>query len=398
MIRMKKSRLIAIIVFTVCATLAVVFLSLYMFARVNNTILVPKSTYEQNEKIADRYEKLYKMQDLIERKGLTEVSEADQMDAVYQALAKSLDDPYTKYFTKEENKKFQNAVNQTYYGIGVELAKSRGSLIAKDVLSGSPAELAGMKAGDKILRINGKSYTSIQKAKSVISGTKEGQNLKIRWTGLRKGKTVTRTSVMQLADVKDLTVNGRMLDHKIGYLQLTSVGENSADEFAAEMKDLEAKGAKGLVIDLRGNGGGYTDQAIKIADQLLPEATITFTKTKKGEKRYYNSDEDCTKLPYVILTDGDTASAAEIITAAVKDNHGGRIIGSRTFGKGVIQSAYTFRDGSSFHLTTEEYFSPRGSRINKKGIDPDIRVSSGHSKTGADPALTRGVKTLRKAS
>jgi carboxyl-terminal processing protease len=185
-----------------------------------------------------------------------------------------------------------------------------------------------------------------------------------------------------------------VLHHNIGYIWISAFQKNTASEFQTELSAMEDRGVKGVVIDLRGNGGGYTSQGIKTADQLLPACTITSMQKNSGPRKYYNSDETCTKLKYVVLVNGETASSAEIVAAAIQDNNGGKLIGSRTFGKGVVQSEYHLDDGSAVRLTVMQYFTPDGKKINEKGIKPDITVrqESGNS----DRQLERAISELEK--
>ena len=164
------------------------------------------------------------------------------------------------------------------------------------------------------------------------------------------------------------------MDDGSGYILIKSFEEGTSEEFETELSAFEKQGVKSMIIDLRDNGGGYIDEGIKIADRLLKEGTITYMEDVNGKRKYYNSDEKATKIKYVVLVNENTASTSEILTAAIKDNKGGKIVGTKTFGKGIVQETTKFKDGSSLKLTVLRYFSPKGKVIHKKGIVPDVKV------------------------
>ena len=175
------------------------------------------------------------------------------------------------------------------------------------------------------------------------------------------------------------TVKASMLGKKTGYIRITTFGKKTGTEFMTELAAIEKKNASKLVIDLRDNGGGYIDEAVKVADAILPECTVAYTEDKNGKKRYYNSEEESTKLKYALLVNKETASASEIVAAAVKDNKGGVIIGGITYGKGLIQKEFRFDKKSVVKLSVAKYFSPNGSEINGRGVTPDYKVEKpGH--------------------
>ena len=199
------------------------------------------------------------------------------------------------------------------------------------------------------------------------------------------------------AEVTENSVDGTVLDGDIGYIRIASFAKKTAEEFKTELASMESKNVKGLIIDIRQNGGGYAEQGITIADMLLPECTITYMEDKQGKKKYYNSDESSTDLPYVLLVDENTASTSEILAAAVQDNKGGKLIGETTFGKGIVQVEYSFEDGSALKLTTHQYFSPNGKKIHKKGVKPDVVVKYDIG-SGKDAQLARAKKILKSSA
>jgi carboxyl-terminal processing protease len=390
MIKIKKSRFVIIIVCTVMATLLAVGAGFFVFAKANDVTLVNATKYSKMEKIANRYSKLYALQNEINQNGLWKISQTKQMNAIYKGLFNSLGDQYSEYMTKAEAKKWDSYVNGTFYGIGVSFSKNdKGDFVVLKVFQDSPAEAAGLKKGDQILKVNGKTYKSADALGKAIRG-KEGTKveLSIKRSGTTKNVSITR------GEVTENSVYSSVLKGKIGYIWISSFSQNTADEFKTELKSMESKNVKGLVIDIRENGGGYTDQGIEIADMLLPEGTITYMEDRNGKKTYYNSKEGRTKLKYVLLVDGNTASTSEILASAIKDNKGGKLVGTTTFGKGIVQEEKSFKDGSAFKLTIYQYFSPKGNKIHKVGVKPDYQVKLKSGST-TDYQLQKALQLLK---
>ena len=298
-----------------------------------------------------------------------------------EELVESLGDPYSSYMTREEMQDWKNALDSGYTGIGARFSDGT-PLTVKAVDPEGPAATSGMRRGDVILRIDGKDAPTRKEAADLI-GRSEGKTLLIVYE--RNGET--RKARVTVSPVPGKTVTYRTGRGGKAVVVIRSFGENTAEEFARAVAELEQKGVKGAVIDLRGNGGGYWDQAVKTADLLLPECTVAYTEDKNGKRKYYNSDETCTKLKYVLLTDGKTASAAEVVAAAVKANRGGRIVGRKTFGKGLVQKEFGLSDGSGMVLTVSEYYAPDGGRIDRKGVLPDIRVKKRAAQTAKAKSL-----------
>ncbi len=371
MIKIKKSRF-ALTMFSVfLATVLLIGGGLYLLMEFHDLTLVSKSDYEKAAELVKKYDKLYTIQETVDESFLWDVDTDDHMDQLYKTAVESVGDKYSYYMTAEEYKEWANLVTGTFTGVGIAFSQDTdGSYVVNRVMEGGPAELAGMKAGDVILKVDGKTYDDSNEMAAAIRG-EEGSSVELTYE--RKGHKKTVSLVR--AEVKELSVYASMLDDEYGYMQITSFEEETAKQFETELKNLEHKGAKGLVIDLRNNPGGMMDQSIDIADMLLPEAMITYTEDKNGEKETYNSDEHCTKLKYVVLVNENSASAAEIVAAAIKDNEGGALVGETTFGKGIIQGTIDLQDGSAMSLTIMQYFSPKGDEIHENGVEPDYKVS-----------------------
>lgn len=372
MIKMKKRRFVLLIVGVVIAALLFGFVGLNLFASANDMVLIKRSDYETLNQIGDKYSKLYSLQKTINEKSLWDTNEETQMDAIYKALLDSLGDKYSRYMDKDEYKAWSKYVNGTFTGIGLSFTTDKkGNFIITKVLSDSPAAAGGLKEGDKILKVDGKTYTD---SEAMMLDMRGDEGTKVSITYKRGGKQKTVNLIR--AEVSEQSVFAGVVDKKYGYIQITGFEKTTAEQFKAELASLENKNVKGLIIDLRNNLGGFMDQGIEIADMLLPECTITHTEDKDGKKEYYNSDENCTKLKYVVLVNENTASASEIVAAAIKDNDGGKLVGTTTYGKGIIQSTVAFKDGTAMSLTIMQYLSPKGSKIHGVGVKPDYEVKS----------------------
>jgi carboxyl-terminal processing protease len=236
----------------------------------------------------------------------------------------------------------------------------------------SPAQKAGLLAGDVILMVDDIRYTAAEmnEAGAHMRGM---PGTKVKLTILRGEETkeyeITRANI-----VKESSVRTEMLDNDIAYIRISTFEDKTGEDFQKELRGLEMKGAKGMVIDLRNNGGGIIEAGAKIADLLLPECTIVYFVDSTGERKPINSDRSATQIPYVLLVDGSTASTSEILAAAVQDNNGGKLVGTQTFGKGTVQRLITLSDGAAVRLTTSQYLSPKGNVIHQTGIEPDYIV------------------------
>lgn len=389
MIKMKKRRFVLLIIGVVIAALSVGFVGLNLFASANDMILVKRSNYETLNEMGDQYGKLYSMQKTINEKSLWDVDQDKQMTAIYKALLDSLGDKYTRYMDEDEYKAWSKYVNGTFTGVGITFTENKdGGYPITKVLPGSPADSQGVKKGDIIRKVDGKTYGSSDEIVLALRG-KEGT--KVSLTYERKGKEKTVNLIR--AEVSEQSVFASVLDGKYGYIQITGFEKTTAEQFKSELAAMENKNVKGVIIDLRNNLGGLMEQGIEVADALLPECTITHTEDRNGKKEYYNSDESCTKLKYVVLVNENTASTSEIVAAAIKDNDGGKLVGTATYGKGIIQNTIGFEDNTAITMTIMQYLSPGNHKIHSIGVKPDYEVKLSKS-AKKDTQLLRAVQLL----
>lgn len=312
---------------------------------------------------------------IIDKKFLGEINEKDLINGAIKGYISGLNDPYTEYFTKEEMDEFNIDVTGNFVGIGVYLTKDtqKNAVVIISPIKDTPAHEAGLLPGDIITKVDGVSYTGEQltEASNKIKG-EEGTNVKLEI--LRDGKTLTFDITRRTVKVNH--VENKVINNNIGYIKFNTFDEGCSDEFKEKLEELKNKNVKSLIIDIRNNGGGIVDEAIEIADFMTPkDATLLITVDKNNNEEITKSKEDAIiDVPIVVLTNENTASASEILAAALKDNNKATIVGTKTYGKGVIQELLTLTDGSGLKITTNEYFTPNRSKINEVGIQPDEEV------------------------
>ncbi len=298
------------------------------------------------------------------------------VDGALLGAAYSTEDPYTLYMNKQEAESFlENIESDDYAGVGLYIASDAetGNITVISPLSGSPAEEAGIVSGDQILEVDGKTIEgrSIDQIAADMKG-KEGTKVKLKIFKAISGETVEVT--ITRAIIQRETVVSKMADDKTGYMQITQFGINTYDEFRQHFNSLVEQKMQQLVIDLRNNPGGYMEIAVEIADAFIDKGEIVYTLNKDGNKRDYIATEGKTEVEMVILTNGGTASASEVLVGALRDYNLATIVGERTFGKGVTQIPYEFWDGSIMKITDSRYYTPSGICIDKEGIEPDVEV------------------------
>lgn len=320
--------------------------------------------------------KIYSVRAIMDDKYISDINEEDLVNGAIKGYVEGLGDDYTEYFTKEEMEEFKTETEGNYFGIGIYMYQNKedNTVVILTSIEGSPAEKAGILPGDIIKKVDGVEYTGedFEKISTYIKG-KEGSTVKLEVE--RKGKILDFEIERRKIDL--YPIKSEVLENNIGYINITSFDEDSGKEFKNAYNELNKKGIKSLIIDLRNNGGGIVDEALEIADYILEKnATILITKDRDGNEEIEKSTKNpIIKVPIVALVNENTASASEILTAALKENGKATVVGEKTYGKGVIQELITLSDGSGIKITTEEYYTPNRNKINEVGITPDKEVS-----------------------
>ena len=334
---------------------------------IGGKVVISKATYEEYKK----YNKMIALENMVEEDFYQKTDEDKLVTGAIKGMFSGLNDPYSQYYTKEE---FDNLTQQTsgsFVGIGVYISPSEEddhiTIIAP--IEGSPAEKSGIKAGDKILKVDGK-VVSAKNSDEAVSMMKGKKGTEVELT-IKRGEQILDVKVTR-DKIVSKTVDEKVLEDNIGYIKITSFTEHTNKEFEKALKTLKQSDIKGLIIDLRDNPGGLLNVCKDIADSLIGEGTIVYTKDNKGNTEYLKSDKEKLGLPIVVLTNEGSASASEILTGAIIDNKAGISVGTTTFGKGLVQSVRGLKDGTGYKLTTAQYFTPNGEYINGKGIKPTI--------------------------
>ena len=305
---------------------------------------------------------------------LDEIDGQQVEDTMYTGMVAGLDDPYSVYYSKEELESMEEATAGEYSGIGATLSQDPETkeISVVSCFTGTPAEEAGLLPGDVITGWNGSSVSDMELSELVSkikTDPDEHLTLSIERDGEELEVELTRRAV------KIPTVEYEMLEDQIGYIRLLEFDEVTAQQFEDAMSDLESQGMEKLIIDVRNNPGGVLQTVCDMLDQLLPEGMIVYTEDKNGKRTEYTSDEEhqFTK-PLAVLVNGNSASASEIFAGAVQDYGIGTIVGTTTFGKGIVQKIFYLSDGTGLKLTVAKYYTPKGHDIHKKGIRPDVEV------------------------
>lgn len=334
---------------------------------IGNKVVIPKDLYESYKK----YNKLIGLEQIVEGDFYKEVSEDDLVQGSIKGMFSGLGDIYSQYYTKEEFESLKEQTSGSFVGIGVYISPTSDddyiTIIAP--IEGSPAEKGGIKAGDKIIKVDDQNVyaNDSDKAISMIKG-KAGTEVKLT---LKRGEEELDLKIKR-EEIISKSVDSKVLEESIGYIKITSFNENTYKEFTEALNNLKKQNIKGLALDLRNNPGGLLDICSEIADDLIGEGTIVYTKDNKGDKEYIKSDSNKLDLPIAVLVNEGSASASEILTAAIVDNNEGIAIGTTTFGKGLVQSVRELKDGTGYKLTTAQYFTPNDNYIHGKGIEPKI--------------------------
>lgn len=320
------------------------------------------------------------MKDLIKENYLFDYDDEEIYDGSLKGMFANLGDPYTQYYTKDEFTKLMESINGKYAGIGVVVqASQEGYIKAVQVFADSPAEKAGIKAGDYITKVDGVAYTDDEMEEAVAHMKGEaGTKVKLTITRTSSDKKTTDKDVeVERANVTVETVASKMIEtdgRNIGYINLKQFEDVSYDEFMKHLNALEDDGAEGIVLDLRNNPGGALDVCLKIADTFLDEGTIVSTVDKNDKEIVEESDAEKDSIPMVVLVNENSASASEILAGALQDRDRATIVGTTTFGKGIVQKVFPLDNGAGAKITVSEYFTPNKNEINKIGVKPDKEI------------------------
>lgn len=364
--------------FTMLAICAVVIAAAvkkgYIRPDTDGSIYIQSETYDGNTGIGTEAEqKLNLIDQTLKDFYFDDIDDSKVLDNIYKAYVNAYGDKYTVYYTADEYAKIQESSNGAYYGIGVVVRKNDdGTILVVEPYDGAPGKEAGMRKNDVIVTVNGESVAD-QDLNSVVAKIKGDEGTTVNIGIRRDGSddiaelTVTRRKV----EIK--TVAYEMLDDSVGLITISEFDKVTAQQFKEAYAQLETLGMKGLVIDIRSNPGGLLNVVVDMLDEILPDGLIVYTEDKYGNRQEYNgSNPDVIDVPLAVLVNGESASASEIFAGAVQDYGAGTIIGTQTFGKGIVQTIRRMSDGSAIKYTMAKYFTPKGQDIHGHGVTPDI--------------------------
>lgn len=320
--------------------------------------------------------KIQAIEGLIELNYFGDIDPEAEENGLYKGLVASLNDPYSEYFSPDEYEEQVQNVTKQYYGIGATLTQDSDTMEVTVVYiyDDTPADRAGLKVGDRIVSADGADATTMN-LDDFVDLIRGAEGTDVELVIEREGEDDLLTFDITREEVNLPTVDYELLEDGIGYVYISRFAANTAQEFEDAVSDLTGQGAKALLVDLRYNPGGILSSVVEILDDILPEGIVVYTEDKYGNRIDETSDaEHVLDLPMAVLINEDSASAAEIFAGAIRDYDYGTLIGTTTYGKGVVQKTFPMTDGSAVKLTVEEYFTPSGENINGVGISPDIEL------------------------
>lgn len=353
---------------------ATFFVTTNMQVETGDKVVVSKEVINTYEATIEKYREIEDLKNYVMKNYYLDVTEEELIEGMKKGVFDILDDPYSVFMNAQEFEDYMQSSSGEYPGIGIYLAPNNENEIEIVApIEDTPADRAGLIAKDLIVGVNGE-VVNASVMDDAISKIKGEPGTPVTLTIYRPSnkERFDVDIVREWIDVK--VVKSRMIEADLGYLRLSMFDEKSASEFKTHMDDLVKQGAEGVIIDLRQNPGGYLDQCIEIADLLLGKELIVYTESRNGEDEKFYSDASQYDVELVVLIDGGSASASEILTGALKDHGRATIIGTTTFGKGVVQVVRPYIESTGFKLTTSQYFTPSGENIHGVGINPDIEV------------------------
>ncbi len=403
--RKKKSQGFAsgMIIGAVSAFMAVILLILsvaavciakgYIHIGVNGDVYIQSDAVTDSDGIGSEVEgKLNAIDSVLESFYFGDVDDETAKDNIYKAYLSSYGDKYTMYYTADEYKALKESTNGKFYGIGAVCQLSgEGGVLLVDVYDNGAGYQAGLRSGDRVVNVDGRDITGMELS-SAVALIKGDKGTSVTLEVIRGTERLTFSAVRDAVEAK--TVSYTLLDNNIGYLSISQFEEVTTKQFKAAVEDLQSQGMKGLVIDIRNNPGGLLDTVVGMLKYMLPDGLIVYTEDKQGNrKEYKGQDNDEFNLPLAVIVNGNSASASEIFAGAIQDYGKGTIIGTQTYGKGIVQTVKPLTDGSAIKFTIAKYFTPKGQDIHGKGVTPDMVVEY-DTDADVDTQLDEAIKNV----
>ena len=366
----------------------------YIHIGVNGDVYIQSDAVTDGSGIGSEVEaKLNAIDSVMDYFYFEDVDEQKAKDSIYKAYLSSYGDKYTVYYTSDEYKRLMESTNGKFYGIGAVCQLSdEGGIILVDVYETGAGYKAGLRTGDRIVQVDGTDVTDkdLSSAVALVKGEK-GTSVTLKV--VRDAQTIEYTVIRDEVEIQ--TVSYAMTEDYVGYIRIAQFEDVTARQFEAAVEDLKSQGVKGIVVDIRNNPGGLLTSVVSMLKYILPEGLIVYTEDKAGNRREYSgNDNQELDMPLAVLVNGNSASAAEIFAGAIQDYEKGTIIGTQTYGKGIVQTVKPLTDGSAIKLTTAKYFTPKGQDIHGKGVTPDETVEY-DAASGEDAQLKAALDNIR---
>ena len=382
--------------------IGVIFVGKQVFRIFEAKKIAGEAQSEDAELLNDYTEtKIDVIEDTIHQYYLEEVKRSELENGIYTGLVDALEDPYSVYYSAEELKELQMSTEGIYYGIGAYLSKAANEdyCVISGTIENTPAEEAGLRADDTIYMIDGVDTAGMD-INEVVALIKGEEGTKVVLTLVREGESDYLEIPVERRKIESPTVSTKMMENGIGYIEITEFDDVTEDQFAESLAECKAKGMKALILDLRSNPGGNLSTVCEISRMVLPKGMIVYTEDKYGKRDEYTCDgARQLTVPSVVLVNGYSASASEILAGAMKDHGIATIMGTTTFGKGIVQRVISLSDGSAVKLTVSKYYTPNGNDIHEKGIEPDVVVefdADAYYSEGVDNQLQEAIRYLNE--
>jgi carboxyl-terminal processing protease len=338
--------------------------------------------------------KLFRVIQQVKARYVEDIPVETLMNGAIKGAVGALGDPHSVYMDKRMYREFMIETEGSFSGVGIVLGVKDKILTVVSPIEGTPGDRAGIKSGDQIVKIDGHDTKdmALDEAVSKIRGP-EGTQVVL---GIRRGQD-TKEYTLTRSNIQLKTVTGKMLPDKIAYIRLSMFNEQTGGDFARKYQELEQQGMQAIILDLRDNPGGLLGESVKVAGKLVPKGPIVSVVQRNGEREVHSSSLEAVKYPLVVLVNGGSASASEIVAGAVQDTGAGTLVGVKTFGKGSVQTVMNLGDSTAVKLTIAKYYTPKDRSINGTGIEPDVRVEAPPDKehSGKDPQLEKAVEILK---
>ncbi len=381
----KKKATIGAIIIVLVTSISTLTVSNIVQIPLSQKVVVNKARFDEMTDVYESQSKAVALEEYINQNYIEDVDKQKLEDGQLKGLFEAIEDPYSTYMNEEEFSSFVEHTKGTFGGIGVvvSLDEEDNRLTVERTVKEGPSEDIGIKRGDKIVKVDDKEYKPqdykniILMREDIVKALRGKPGTKVKITLLRKDENNKEEFIdkeVKREEIRNETVESETIDNNIGYISIDSFDEITADDFKKELAILKKQNIEGLVLDLRFNPGGVLDVSTEIADEFMGEGTIVYTEDKQKERNYIKSDKNKLDLPLAVLVNGESASASEVVSGALQDSGDGVIVGTKTFGKGIVQTVKPLSDGSGVKLTISEYFTPKGRTIHDKGVEPDVIV------------------------